>query len=190
MFTVSGAGFGSKTITESAVAGWSNTSLDCSEGTVDGSTATLDVDPGDTITCTYVNKQDATVTVIKDAQPDAAQDFDYTTTGSGWSDFSLDDDADATLPSSRTFTFAGGEFGSKTVTESAAAGWANTSLDCSEGTVDGSTATLQVDPGDTITCTYVNKKAAKLTIIKDAQPDGAKDFDYTTTGAGLSRLLA
>ena len=29
-----------------------------------------------------------------------------------------------------------------------AAGWANTSLVCSEGTVDGSTATLQVDPGD------------------------------------------
>ena len=28
------------------------------------------VDPGDTITCTYVNKKDATVTVIKDAQPE------------------------------------------------------------------------------------------------------------------------
>ena len=35
------------------------------------------------------------MTVIKDAQPDAAQDFAYTTTGAGWSDFSLDDDADA-----------------------------------------------------------------------------------------------
>ncbi len=118
MFTVSGAGFGSKTITESAVAGWSNTSLDCSEGTVDGSTATLDVDPGDTITCTYVNKQDATVTVIKDAQPDAAQDFDYTTTGSQLSDFSLDDDADATLSNTQVFTVSGAGFGSKTITES------------------------------------------------------------------------
>ena len=186
VFTVSGAGFGSKTITESAESGWTNTSVVCSEGTVNGSTATLDVDPGDDITCTYVNKRDATVTVIKDAQPDEAQDFAYTTTGTGWSDFSLDDDADATLPSSRTFTFSGDEFGSKTVTESAVAGWSNTSLVCSEGTVNGSTATLDVDPGDTITCTYVNKQDATVTVIKDAQPNAAQDFDYTTTGAGLS----
>ena len=163
-FSFAAGSFGEKTITESATAGWSNTSLVCSEGTVDGSSATLSVDPGDDITCTYVNKQDATVTVIKDAQPDAAQDFDYTTTGSGWSDFSLDDDADATLPSSRTFTFSGGDFGSKTVTEPAVAGWSNTNLVCSEGTVDGSTATLDVDPGDSITCTYVNKQDATVTV--------------------------
>ena len=185
-FVIVGGEFGSKTITESAVAGWSNTSLVCSEGTVDGSTATLQVDPGDEITCTYVNKQDATVTVIKDAQPDAAQDFDFTTTGSQLSDFSLDDDADPTLPSSRTFTFSAGGFGSKSITESAVAGWSNTSVVCSEGTVNGSTATLQLNPGDDVTCTYVNKQDATVTIVKDAVPNDAQDFEYTTTGAGLS----
>ena len=29
----------------------------------------------------------------------------------------------------------------------------------------------------------MNKKDAKVTIVKDAQPDAAQDFDYTTTGA-------
>ena len=136
-----------------------------------------------------MNKKDATVKIDQGrCSLNAAQDFAYTTTGAGWSDFSLDDDADATLPSERTFTFSGADFGSKTVTESAVAGWANTSLVCSEGTVDGSTATLQVDPGDTITCTYVNKKDAKVTVIKDAQPErgaGLRLHDDRVAAEGL-----
>ena len=79
-------------------------------------------------------------------------------------DFSLDDDADATLSNTQVFTVSGAGFGSKTITESAVAGWSNTSLVCSEGTVDGSTATLEVDPGDDITCTYVNKQDATVTV--------------------------
>ena len=108
----------------------------------DGSPATLKVDPGDNITCTYMNKKDATVTIVKDAQPDAAQDFDYTTTGAGWSDFSLDDDADATLPSERTFTFSGAELRFEDRYRAGCGRLDNTSLVCSEGTVAGSTATL------------------------------------------------
>ena len=60
-----------------------------------------------------------------------------------WSDFSLDDDADATLVEHEVFTVSGDGFGSKTITEAAVAGWTNTSLVCSEGTVAGSTATLR-----------------------------------------------
>ena len=168
VFTVSGAGFGSKTVTEAAVAGWSNTSLVCSEGTVDGSTATLEVDPGDDITCTYVNKQDATVTIVKDAVPDDAQDFAYTTTGAGLSGFSLDDDADATLSNTEVFTISGADFGSKSITESAQAGWDLTALECSEGdeNLETRTAALSVDPGDVITCTFTNTKRASVTVTK------------------------
>ena len=186
VFTVSGAGFGSKSITESAVAGWSNTSLVCSEGTVDGSTATLDVDPGDDITCTYVNKRAAKLTIVKDAQPDGAKDFDYTTTGAGLSDFSLDDDADATLSNTKVFTVEGNQLGEKSVTEQASAGWSLTDVTCSQGTVDGATVTVDLAAGDDVTCTYVNKKDATVTIVKDAVPNDAQDFAYTTTGAGLS----
>ena len=41
----------------------------------------------------------------------------YTTTGARLEDFSLDDDADATLSDTKDFTFSGADFGSKTVTE-------------------------------------------------------------------------
>ena len=185
-FTFSGSDAGAKTITESAVAGWSNTSVVCSEGLVDGSTATLQVDPGDDITCTYVNKRAAKLTIVKDAQPDGSRDFDYTTTGAGLSDFSLDDDADPALSNTKVFTVEGNQLGEKSVTEQAAAGWSLADLTCSKGTVDGATVTVDLAAGDDVTCTYVNKKDATVRIIKDAVPNDAQDFAYTTTGAGLS----
>ena len=48
------------------------------------------------------------------------QDFAFT---GSFGPFSLDDDTDPTLPSSRTFTVSGTAFGAKTVTEAAAVRW-------------------------------------------------------------------
>ncbi len=174
-FTVSGTAFGAKTVTETALAGWSLTGLVCSEGTVTGATASLTVDPGDVITCTFTNTKDATVTIVKDAVPNGPQDFGFT---GSFGPFSLDDDTDPTLLDRRTFTVSGTGFGTKTVTETAIAGWTPTVL-CSEGTVTGVTATLTVDPGDVITCTFTNTQDATVTIIKDAQPNHAQDFAFT-----------
>ncbi len=185
-FTISGNQFGQKTITENGVTGWTNTDVDCSEGTTNGSTATLDVDPGDAITCTYTNEQDATLTVTKDAVPDDPQDFSFTTFGTGLANFALDDDSNNTLSNTKTFTFTGGEFGPKTVSEDGESGWTNTALECNKGIVLGSTVAVTVDPGDAITCTYTNAKDATVTITKDAQPNDAQDFTFQTSGAGLS----
>ncbi len=157
-FTVSGTGFGAKTVTESVPALWSLTSLVCSEGTVTGATASLTVDPGDVITCTFTNSRDATVTIVKDAVPNAAQDFAFT---GSFGPFSLDDDADPTLPASRTFTVSGTGFGAKTVSETAVVRWELTQISCmgdTEATVSlpTRTVTLDVDPGESIICTYRN----------------------------------
>ena len=101
-----------------------------------------DVGDDDAPTCTYTNTLlSATITVTKDAVPDAAQDFSYTTTGTGGGTlfgsgtFLLDDDADATLPASRTFTFTGADAtGTKTITETLpVAGWTLTNLVCTGG---------------------------------------------------------
>ena len=46
----------------------------------------------------------ASLTIIKDAVPNDAQDFHFTTTGAGLSAFDLDDDADGTLPNTKIFT--------------------------------------------------------------------------------------
>ena len=71
----------------------------------------------------------------------------YTTTGSGGGTLfasgtsCLDDDADATLPASRTFTFTGADAtGTKTITETLPAGWTLTNLVCTGGGANTSTA--------------------------------------------------
>ena len=58
-------------------------------------------------------------------QPDHAQDFAYTTTGSGLSAFTLDDDgaAGSATPNETTFTIPAAQFGSKSITEAVVAGW-------------------------------------------------------------------
>jgi plastocyanin len=191
-FTVSGAGLGLNTITETPTTGWQLTDISCSEGSDAGATASITVDPGDEITCTFTNEKDATLTIVKDANPNGFQDFGFSVTGTGFSNFSLDDDGDETntLRSSAVFLFYGDAFGTKTVTEAPVAGWDLSDLTCSEGLVVGTTATVVVDPGDQITCTYTNTELADatLTIVKDSQPDDPQDFDFSVTGTGFSNF--
>ena len=139
-----------------------------------------------------MNKKDATVTVTKDAQPNATTDFSYTTTGGGWSDFKLDDDDNQTAARPRhgrvlnaRRSRLGRRLRRQVGHRVGPPGWSNTAGSCSEGTSAGSTVELPVDPGDTITCNYVNKKDATVTVTKDAQPNAAQDFAYTTTGRSL-----
>ena len=202
LFTFTGSQLGAKTVTETLpVSGWGLTNLVCTgddNSSVDAATgvATLDVDAGETVICTYTNTQDATVRIIKNAVPDNGQDFAYTTTGTGAAaftgGFSLDDDADATLPNTRLFTFTGSQLGAKTVTETLpVSGWGLTNLVCTgddNSSVDAATgvATLDVDAGETIICTYTNTQDATLRIIKNAVPDNGQDFAYTTTGTGAA----
>ena len=112
------------------------------------------------------------ITIIKNAAPDAAQDFAFTTTGTGLSSFSLDDDADATLSNQRTF----GDLapGSYTVTESATAGWTLTSITCSAGgsvNLAGRTATITIAGSENVTCTFVNTRQGEGT-QGGSQPGG------------------
>ena len=75
-----------------------------------GGTATLDVDPGDEITCTFFNTQDATVEIVKDATPADGTDFDYTGRFGG---FMLDDGgADDAVKTSETFAIPATSVGS------------------------------------------------------------------------------
>jgi len=129
------------------------------------------------------------IVIVKDAIPDGPTDFDFTTTGTGLSDFMLDDDADPTLSNSKTFTgLAPGQF---TVTETAEAGFDLTDLDCDDdasatpSTVLGAVATIKVDPGETVTCTFENTQEGSVVIVKDTIPNGPTDFDFSATG-GLS----
>ncbi len=138
-------------------------------------TATFKLDAGETIKCTFTNTQRGSITIIKDAQPNDPKDFDFTTTGTGLSSFSLDDDADATLP--RTTTFTNIKPGSYSVTESAVTGWELTGLTCegtngSTGVKSGTTANIDLKAGGSVTCTYVNVKAGHIIVKKVTDPSG------------------
>jgi plastocyanin len=188
---------GSFTVTEGAdPPGWEMTDITCLGGGLNtsdsGRTATIGLDPGEDVTCTFTDQGVGSITVVKDAQPNAAQDFGFTTTG-GLSPaaFSLDDDANGTLPNQQSFSdvAAGTTY---TVSEDAdPPGWQLTNLQCVGGGTNTitalgiRTATIGLDPGEDVTCTFTDTQEASITIAKDALPNGAQDFGFTTTG-GLS----
>ncbi|MEK6721327.1 MAG: hypothetical protein AABZ33_11755, partial [Chloroflexota bacterium] len=136
-------------------------------------TATFKLDPGETVRCTFTNVQRGTITIIKNAVPDDAQDFSFGATGAGLSGFSLDDDNDNTLSDTKTFTNVVG--GSYSVTEAAVAGWDLTGLSCNgaggaSGAQDGTNlakANITMTAGGSVTCTFTNSKPS-IQIVKTA----------------------
>ena len=147
VFTISGDGFGTKTVTEGEVAGWSLADLDCTEGTesIPTRTASVAVDPGDAIICTFTNVKDATVRYTKVTDPASdPQDFVFGTTGSGLTGDTLDTDpASAGVPSTHVDTLDASELaGTKTVAETVPAGWTLTTVVC--------TNTVETREGDAV----------------------------------------
>ena len=68
------------------------------------------------------------------------------------------------------------------VSETVPSGWDQTSATCN----DGSPVTnIDVGPGETVTCTFANRKRGQIVAVKDATPDDPQDFDFTA-GGGLS----
>jgi len=178
---------GSYTVSETPVAGY-DVSLSCTDpdggSSTVGATATIDLDPDESVTCTFTNTKTGTITIVKDAVPDDAQDFAFTTTGGLTpAGFSLDDDADGTLSDTQVFTDVSP--GSYTVSETAVAGY-DVSLSCTDpdggSSTAGATATIDLDAGESVTCTFTNTKAGTITIVKDTVPDDGQDFAFTTTG--------
>ncbi len=134
----------------------------------------------------------AIITIIKDAIPNDQQDFAFTTTGTGLSPFTLDDDAGA-VGEDNTFSnqqqFSVTNFDDKTITEALVAGWDLTSIQIVElgGTSDSTfdlgtrTASLEVQEGEIITVTYTNTRVATVTLVKNSI-GGNDTFDFDGTG--------
>lgn len=153
-----------ETLTAAQIAaGWKLTGIVCTSSygrALTGATFTVGV--GETITCTVTNDfAPGSITIVKEAHPEGAQDFAFTTTGTGLSSFSLDDDADATLSNQKAFTGLGA--GSYSVSEGATAGWELTQVHCTAvaGTTTAATASgvnIQLGPRAHVTCWFVNTK--------------------------------
>ena len=132
--------------------------------------------------------QKGTITVVKDADPDDAQDFGFTLDGNA---FTLDDDADGTLPSTQSFLVP---VGSHSLVEgSNPTGWGLTDLVCSDPTsntsvsVPNRTATISLAKNETVTCTFTNSASSLDPALQTqvvSAGGGAWDDTATMTGDG------
>ncbi len=165
-------------LAESVPAGWDQTSATCSDGSP---VSNIDVSPGESITCTFTNTKRATLIARLDTQPDDPQDFSFTT-GGGLTPatFDLDDDGNGTLPSEHVFSDVPAGSG-YSLSQSLPPGWDQVSATCSN---DSPTTDIELQVDETVICTFqtVRSDAARITVVKDTQPDYSQDFGFTAAG--------
>lgn len=175
---------GTFTITETPLAGWDLGPIQCVQTsgtsstfsyTTTSATVNLGITGGnvDGVACSFTNTLRGSITIAKAATPKDVQNFAFTATGGNGvpANFTLRDDATVTPPN--TLTFAALPNGAYTFTEQPVAGWKLTAIDCNGGsavTTDTATglATIDLQPGENVTCTYANSKDATITVSKTA----------------------
>ncbi len=166
---------GSYSVQELAEAGWDLTSIQIVSGDTDaGSTtnlgtasATIDLDAGEVITVRFTNTQRATVLVVKNTiGGDGTFEFDVSGTLNGQGSPAVPDPLSITTVAgsgqSPLFTFSNLPAGGSSLgfDEIVQAGWTLSGLQIAGGDADdttaGATASLNVEPGETIVVTYSN----------------------------------
>ena len=150
-------------------------------------TGEVNVGIGDDVVCTFTNVRRGAIRIAKQVDGTATADWQFNSAALGA----------FTLPA------AGGqtEFvrltpGSYVVTEPATPNWGLAALTCSDPDVGtlvdlaNATATIDLDPGETVVCTFANvADAGRITIVKQVNgaADGAWEF---TSGLGAFTLPA
>ncbi|MES3006023.1 MAG: hypothetical protein V4664_03700 [Patescibacteria group bacterium] len=141
---------------------------------------------GDLSTC-------GTITIVKDTVPNDTQDFSFTTTGSGLSSFSLDDDGETTILSN-TKTFANLFPGSYSVTEGLQAGYSLTGLSCTDPTSNSTTdlgnriANINVGASETVSCTYTNTLQTGHLVVQKTTLPAADPTVFSINATGTSPI--
>jgi uncharacterized repeat protein (TIGR01451 family) len=151
-------------------ASWSLTSATCDDGS---DPSAIGLDPGETVTCTFVNTGVPGVIIIeKQTDPDrSTQSFEFSSDYGP--NFALADDE-----TNNSGPLAAGTY---TVSEvNLPASWSLTSAVCDDGS---DPSAIGLDPGETVTCTFVNTGATGTIIIeKQTNPDGStQSFEFSTS---------
>lgn len=166
---------GTYSVAETSLSGWNQTSATCSDGSP---VTAIALGAGETVTCVFTNTKSGQIIVDKVTDPSGSnQSFTFNTTGTGYSGFSLTDQA---TPNSQAVAP-----GTYSVTEAMPTGWTQTSATCS----DGSPITaIQVGAGETVTCTFTNtQQKGHIIVDKVTDPTGnTQSFTFTTTGTGYT----
>src|SRR5215510_7365010 len=198
---------GTYTVSETVPAGWTLTSLTCSDRStiISGSTATITLGAAQSVTCTFANTAQVpgagSITIVKSTNGTGDSTFGFTGTGS------LGVFAITTAGGTGSLTFPNLSAGTYRVAEIVPAGWALVSLACSgSATISGATANIALAAGQDVTCTFTNTAVVTpgtgtITIVKSANggdgtfafsasgPLGA-NFTITTSGGSGSRTFS
>ncbi len=170
---------GTYSVSETVPAGWQLESSPCVSSNGDTETiGSISLQAGETVTCTFNNEKDAKIIVKKETNPDGdSQVFSFT----------ANYDADGFSLSDGQQNNSGDlDPGTYSVSETVPAGWDLTSSPCVSSKGDSETAgNISLQAGETVTCTFYNRKRASLTVEKQTAPDGAAgSFTFTGTAAG------
>ncbi len=167
---------GTYSVAETPIAGWDLETATCTDGTP----ASISLQAGETVTCTFTNTlEQGHIIVNKVTDPSGdPQSFSFDATGTGYSDFAL---TDAAAPNDQTLAA-----GAYSVSETLPAGWVQTSATCVSSIQDTETiASLELDAGETITCTFTNTKNGHLIVEKETNPAADPTvFSITASGNG------
>ncbi|MBI2040118.1 hypothetical protein HYT18_03525 [Candidatus Microgenomates bacterium] len=162
---------GTYSVSEADKDGWDETGNTCVDVVVAN---------GETEECTITNTQRGHIIIQKNAIPDSSQAFTFNNNfGNGNpATFNLTDDSTPGLPSYDAEVLPG----TYAVTEDPVIGWQSPeSTSCDQGeTVDS----IDVGPGETVTCTFTNEELATIILVKNTV-GGDDTFDFDATGTGL-----
>ncbi|HOY46867.1 MAG TPA: SdrD B-like domain-containing protein, partial [Candidatus Dojkabacteria bacterium] len=142
----------------------------------------INIEPGETVTCTFTNTKLGSIKVIKDAKPNSNELFDFTFTTGTIHDFTLQDNSNnhdghknweliEDLPS-MTYTLM----------EKPEQDWELINIRCDSNytkpfNVDGQSVVIRLQPGEDMVCTFTNEKYSELTVFKYNDLKGDGDYD-------------
>jgi plastocyanin len=139
---------GTYAVSETVPAGWTLTSATCSGGR---NPASITLAQGESVTCTFVNTKLASLTVVKTA---VGGDGAFAFTSQKLGNFSL-----TTSNGTAQRTFADLAPGAYDVVETVPADWKLESATCSD---KSNPASIALDPGENVTCTFTNRVVTAL----------------------------
>jgi hypothetical protein len=180
---------GTYSVTETPVAGWDLVSKSCkagtaSYGTPSGNAITGIILPSTGTTdllCIFTNVKQGSIIIEKQTDPNSAP---------GSFTFNLDGASQGSIPDGGQISIPNLSTGAYSVQEvNLPAGFELTSISCTESTsltpsthnVSTRTATYELDPGETITCTFTNTANIDLKVTK-SDGDYARPNPYLSAG--------
>ncbi len=162
---------------------WDLTSATCSDGSAPGQVV---LDPGETVICTFINTKRGRILVDNEVLPAGdPQEFPFTLTGGPSAlnaSFVL---ADLDPPYDSGYILPGGMYAaSQTVPQ----GYFPTGAFCDDGSP---VSDIQVDPGETVLCTFRSVKGGRIRIDKVTDPAGDPAlFEFTLTGGPTTQAFS